>query len=68
VRGYVECELPNEKLNLFEGIVTLELPNQPSEILPVTLDNLLLRGTFLRNTEFVYGAVIYAGSETKIYK
>jgi phospholipid-translocating ATPase len=28
-------------------------------------DNLLLRGTSLRNTEFVIGMIVYSGHETK---
>ena len=66
--GCVECELPNERLNAFEGVVTMDYPNRIRSILPLTLDNLLLRGTYLRNTEFVYAVVLYAGSETKLYK
>lgn len=37
-------------------------------ITPVPLDynNLLLRGSSLRNTEFIYGVVVYAGHNSKI--
>lgn len=34
--------------------------------IPLTNDNVLLRGMSLRNTEFVYGIVLYTGCETKI--
>lgn len=32
----------------------------------LSVQNLLLRGAYLKNTEFVHGVVIYAGSDTKI--
>ena len=31
-------------------------------------DNLLLKGSSLRNTEYVYGVAVYTGHETKIMK
>lgn len=33
---------------------------------PLDASNLLLRGSTLRNTEYVYGAVVYAGRESKV--
>ena len=36
-----------------------------SEI-PLGSDNIILRGSTLRNTEYVYGIVIFTGHDTKI--
>lgn len=32
----------------------------------VSIKNVLLRGCILKNTEFVYGAVVSAGEDTKV--
>jgi phospholipid-transporting ATPase len=37
-------------------------------IVPLGTDQMLLRGSSLRNTEFVYGLVVFTGHETKIMK
>eukprot|EP00731_Ephydatia_muelleri_P034005 Em0044g25a len=59
--GYIECEPPNNRLHKFVG--TLHWNNAT-----YSLDNekVLLRGCRLRNTEWMYGVVIYAGSDTKL--
>jgi phospholipid-transporting ATPase len=33
---------------------------------PLSADNFLLRGSQLRNTEWIYGVAVYTGHETKI--
>ena len=39
-----------------------------SEALSLDHNNLLLRGTSLKNTEWVYGLVVYSGHDTRIMK
>jgi len=35
---------------------------------PFSMDNMLLRGSILRNTDCIYGMVIYSGQNTKVYQ
>ncbi|ELR23243.1 phospholipidtranslocating P-type ATPase [Acanthamoeba castellanii str. Neff] len=59
------CDAPNEDLYKFDGSLTLEL--QESHALQVALDTnqVLLRGSVLRNTEWIIGVVLYTGHQTK---
>ncbi|KAJ6635423.1 Phospholipid-transporting ATPase ID, partial [Pseudolycoriella hygida] len=59
--GDIHCEPPNNLLNRFDG--TLQWKNQR-----YSLDNekILLRGCVLRNTQWCYGVVIFAGKDTKL--
>lgn len=45
-------------------------PQQPpqDEVAPVTMTNVALRGSWLKNTEWVYGVVLYAGVDTKMMR
>ena len=47
----------------FEG--TLVLNNMP---IPLGIDQMLLRGSSLRNTQWIYGVVVFTGHETKIMR
>lgn len=40
----------------------------PLKRFPVTMNEVLLRGCMLRNSDFVHGMVIYTGPETRIQK
>ncbi|KAG2378857.1 hypothetical protein C9374_008005 [Naegleria lovaniensis] len=42
------------------------LPQQPPIKEALSMDNLLLRGCTLKNTQFIYGVAIYVGKDTKI--
>ncbi|XP_063269745.1 phospholipid-transporting ATPase VB isoform X1 [Prinia subflava] len=57
----IVCEMPNNDLNKFKGY--MELPTH--EQVGCNIENLLLRGCTIRNTEAAVGIVIYAGHETK---
>lgn len=63
VQGFVESELPNGDINNYSG--TLFLEDAPNPI-PISLKNMLLRGSKLRNTSAVYGLVVNTGVDTKI--
>lgn len=52
----IVCEEPNNRLDKFTG--TMQWRN---DTYPVELDNMLLRGCKIRNTEECRGLVIYAG-------
>lgn len=59
----IRCELPNEHIYRFEG--TLETPDLK---FPLGPEQFLHRGCFIRNTGWVIGIIIYAGSDTKLIR
>jgi phospholipid-transporting ATPase len=66
--AWIECEQPNDMLYKFEGTLG-GLGEDEKEILaPLGPDQILLRGSSLRNTEYVYAIVVYTGHETKVMK
>jgi len=61
-KAMVLCETPNPALYNFEG--ALKFPD--GSIIPLGAEQVCLRGSSLKNTEFVYGLVVYTGAESKI--
>lgn len=59
--GEIICETPNNLLNKFEG--TLSWMNKQYSL---DNDKIILRGCVLRNTQWCYGVVIFAGKDTKL--
>uniref|UniRef100_A0A452UQ62 P-type phospholipid transporter n=1 Tax=Ursus maritimus TaxID=29073 RepID=A0A452UQ62_URSMA len=59
--GKIECEGPNRHFNTFTGTLYL---NGESPV-PIGPDQVLLRGTQLKNTQWILGIVVYTGFETK---
>uniref|UniRef100_A0A8B9WMA2 Phospholipid-transporting ATPase n=1 Tax=Bos mutus grunniens TaxID=30521 RepID=A0A8B9WMA2_BOSMU len=59
--GKIKCEEPNFHFNSFAGTLYL---NEKSPI-SIGPDQVLLRGTQLKNTEWILGIVVYTGFETK---
>lgn len=60
-KAVVKCEDPNANLYSFVG--TLESEEQQN---PLSPQQLLLRDSKLRNTDYVYGVVIFTGRDTKV--
>ncbi|KFP15666.1 putative phospholipid-transporting ATPase ID, partial [Egretta garzetta] len=59
--GEVICEPPNNKLDKFGGMLYWKESKYP-----LSNQNMLLRGCVLRNTEWCFGLVIFAGPDTKL--
>ncbi|RDW72647.1 Phospholipid-transporting ATPase [Aspergillus mulundensis] len=69
----IESEAPHPNLYAYNGALRwdqrdLDYPDAPRKemVEPITINNLLLRGCSLRNTEWVLGVVVFTGIETKI--
>lgn len=63
--GTLNIEMPNNRIYKFDG--NYEVPNGGSNlVVPLSNDNVALRGMSLRNTEYVKGIVVYTGHDSKI--
>ncbi|KAF9116516.1 hypothetical protein BGX27_001810 [Mortierella sp. AM989] len=65
LKGCAHTEHPNQDLYNFEGYIEIgngkNLPRYP-----LSINQILLRGTILRNTPYIYGLVVFSGEDTKI--
>lgn len=61
-KAKIRCEDPNSNLYTFVGNLEFEEGGQKYPLSPTQI---LLRDSKLRNTDFVYGVVIYSGEDTK---
>lgn len=59
------CETPNGALYKFEG--QAQVPHKSDKI-PINPENVLLRGSSVRNTEYVYGIAVFTGHDSKVMK
>ncbi|KAI0968696.1 hypothetical protein F4678DRAFT_196108 [Xylaria arbuscula] len=59
--GELVCEDPNADLYKFEGSITVD-----GETVPLTIDEVVFRGSTIRNTSETIGVVINTGEECKI--
>jgi phospholipid-transporting ATPase len=62
LEGLLEFEQPNNRLYTFTG----RLVRAGQDDAPIDNDNILLRGSTLRNTDWIYGIIVYVGPESKI--
>ena len=65
--GRVRSEQPNSSLYTYEATMTMQAGGGEKE-LPLTPDQLLLRGATLRNTPWIHGLVVFTGHETKLMR
>lgn len=60
----IDCELPNKHLNEFHGKLTIF----NKKVHSLNVNQLLLRGAKLKNTKWIFGAVVYTGHDAKLLK
>lgn len=61
--GYIEFEPPNKHIHNFVGALHLDSLH---DAVPLSAENVLLRGSFFTNTDWAYGVAVYVGQETKL--
>ncbi|KAL5963623.1 putative phospholipid-transporting ATPase 8 [Taenia solium] len=63
----IVCEQPVQDIYKFSGkMIVSEVASGTETTHPLNNECLLLRGARLKNTDFVYGCVVYTGHDTKI--
>jgi len=68
----IESEAPHANLYSYSGVIRwtqhFKNPDTPTQQMaePISINNLLPRGSSLRNTEWTLGIVVFTGNETKI--
>ena len=63
----VVCPLPNNNIFKFDAYCEMPLGGSNTQI-SLTVNNLLMRGCKLKNTQHAIGIVVYTGNETKMMK
>jgi magnesium-transporting ATPase (P-type) len=61
--GDITCEKPNNAIYKYEG--TMKVPQIQNRI-SLGAENLVLRGCSVRNTDHIYGLVVFCGHDTKV--
>ncbi|KAL8433980.1 hypothetical protein ACSSS7_003465 [Eimeria intestinalis] len=62
IRGRVVCEKPTSSMDQFTGSLKLDAHPRATSL---DLSNFIHRGSHIRNTEWVYGVVVYTGHDTR---
>ena len=69
INGHIKADLPNDSLYNFDGLMTIRVKNlEENYKYALNYQQLLLRGTSLRTTHWIYGIVVYTGHETKMHQ
>ena len=66
ISGSIECDQPSENLESWNGNFKYKIDNNQTLDCHGDIGSLLLRGCFLRNTEFCFGIAVYLGQKSKI--
>ena len=62
LQGLIECPVPNNDIRRFDGNLRLFPPFIENDLFSLTINNTLLQGCYLRNTEWACGVAVYTGN------
>lgn len=66
-KTFIECEHPNNSLYTYSGNLSIGAPLYPNgKKVSLNPSNMLLRGSSLRNTEWIVGVCVYTGHDSKV--
>jgi phospholipid-transporting ATPase len=66
LEGAILCEPPNENLEKWDGSLTIS--DKMTQPVLIGLNQLVLKGCKLKNTNYIIGVIVYVGHNTKIMK
>lgn len=67
VGGYIMCDTPNSEIYEFRGNLNLtDGTKYTNDVMVLSESQLLLKGSMLKNTDWVIGVVVYTGNDTKL--
>ncbi|CAO3648890.1 unnamed protein product [Cunninghamella echinulata] len=66
LKGVIRSEQPNNRLYNYDGVLQTTDEMGKTKDYPLDPNQILLRGAQLRNTDWIYGIVIFTGHETKL--
>ena len=68
ISGFIECDIPNPDFHKFDGKIKLKIDDNyiNDNYLPLTISQMLYKGSFLKNTDWVLAIVLYTGMKNKI--
>ena len=64
LRGSIICDFPNENLNVWNG----KIKEDDNKDIDCEINNIILKGCVLKNTDYICGIIVYSGKNTKIMK
>ncbi|XP_076395905.1 phospholipid-transporting ATPase IF [Megachile rotundata] len=66
MKATITCQHPSSDLYRFHG--KIEVPDRNNEVASghLTIENLLLRGSRLKDTDYIVGCAVYTGQDTKL--
>lgn len=69
IKGQILSESPNASVHTYTGSIQMSSSmSSGAQPLPLGPDQMLLRGSQLRNTGWAYGIVVVGGKETKLMR